>query len=427
MEYVFPDKDALIELAELPDPFLKQDKSRVASKEEWSAQREYLKAMLAHYMYGHMPEDNGVTKGEVIFARPVYGGKAIAETIRITTGRNGEVSFDISCIRPRTVQKVPVITWNQQAGRYGSAIEEELVCRRGYAIVEFNREQLAEDNGNAVHGVAAAAYPECDWGAIAIWAWGHSRIADYLFMTDWADTEKLIATGHSRGGKAALCAAIYDERFAICAPSGSGCGGAGCLRYLGGRYGEGSGLCETVGSINDAAGYWWTDNFGKFGNRQATYTRSNFPIVENAMELVMKNFAPDKMGKTKDESKLPFDMHFAKALIAPRALITVDGIGDVWSNPYGTQITWRAAQEVFDFLGVSSNNAMYFHEGGHEYTKLDQIAVADFCDFIFYDRKPRTSLVYCEAPKANPSMMEKMLEQTDWKKEKVHFTWERPV
>ena len=45
--------------------------------------------------------------------------------------------------------------------------------------------------------------------------------------TDWADTDKIIATGHSRGGKVALCAAIYDERIALGAPNGSGCGGAG--------------------------------------------------------------------------------------------------------------------------------------------------------------------------------------------------------
>lgn len=427
MKYIFPDKNELPEINELPDPFLKADKSRIALKEEWPAQREYLKDMLAHYLYGHMPQENGVTKGEVIFSRQVYGGKAVAETIRITTGRKEEICFTVDVIRPLKEQKVPVFTWNQQAGRHGSPIEENLVCERGYAIVEFKREELASDNGNAIHGMVASAYPECDWGAIAIWAWGHSRIVDYLLMTDWADTDKIIATGHSRGGKAALCAAIYDERIAVCAPSGSGCGGAGCLRYLGGRYGEGSGVCETVGSINDAAGYWWTDNFGKFGNRQADYTRLNFPVVENDMEFVMKNFSPNKMGKTKDESKLPFDMHFAKALIAPRALITVDGIGDVWSNPYGTQVTWRAAQEVFDFLGVSGNNAMFFHEGGHEYNHLDWVAVADFCDFIFFKKKMDTNVVYCEAPKENPSLMEKILEQTDWRKEKVHFTWERPM
>ena len=102
--------------------------------------------------------------------------------------------------------------------------------------MEFDKEQLAPDNGDAINGVVAKAFPECDWGAIAMWAWGHSRLVDYLFTTDWADTDKIIATGHSRGGKVALCAAIYDERIALCAPNGSGCGaGSGSYWRIGGN------------------------------------------------------------------------------------------------------------------------------------------------------------------------------------------------
>lgn len=106
--------------------------------------------------------------------------------------------------------------------------------------MEFDKEQLAPDNGDAVSGVVVKAFPECDWGAIAMWAWGQSRLMDYLFTTGWADANKIIATGHSCGGKGCV---------ALCAPNDSGCGGAGRLRFLGGRYGEGVGLCETVGSI----------------------------------------------------------------------------------------------------------------------------------------------------------------------------------
>ena len=39
----------------MPDPFVKADGTRVTSKEQWPAQRKYLKAMLAHYQYGVMP------------------------------------------------------------------------------------------------------------------------------------------------------------------------------------------------------------------------------------------------------------------------------------------------------------------------------------------------------------------------------------
>ena len=35
------------------------------------------------------------------------------------------------------------------------------------------------------------------------------------------DVKKMVATGHSRGGKTALCAGIYDERIAITAPNSS--------------------------------------------------------------------------------------------------------------------------------------------------------------------------------------------------------------
>lgn len=35
-------------------------------------------------------------------------------------------------------------------------------------------------------------------------------------------------------------------------------------------------------------------------------------------------------------------------------MISTDGLGDPWANPFGTQATWRAAaaQEVFDFFEV---------------------------------------------------------------------------
>lgn len=43
--------------------------------------------------------------------------------------------------------------------------------------------------------------------------------------------------------------------------------------------GEGIGICETAGSIEDVFPFWWSDNFGEFGKRVATYTRSNAPAV----------------------------------------------------------------------------------------------------------------------------------------------------
>lgn len=86
-------------------------------------------------------------------------------------------------------------------------------------------------------------------------------------------------------------------------------------------------------------------------------------------------------------------MHFAKALIAPRALITTDGLGDVWANTFGTQVTWRAAQEVFDFLGVPEKNALHFREGKHEFQAADWIAIVDFCDEMFFGKTSANNIV----------------------------------
>ncbi len=362
----FSSRKQPVPVHEWPDPFRKADGSRVRTPEEWSAQREYLKDMLRHCMYGHMPPAPANTKGELLYSRSIYQGRAVAETIRITFGPDDlsehQVAMIVHMTRPSGEGKVPVITWNQFKGSYGCPEEEYLVCEQGYAIVEFDKEQLAPDSAKAADGPLAHAYPDYDWGAIAMWSWGHSRVIDYLATTSYADMDKIVATGHSRGGKVAICAAIYDERIALCGANGSGCGGAGCFRYLGGRLGEGTGRCETVSHITKSFPYWWNKKFCEYGKK------------ENA-------------------DCIPFDLHFLKALIAPRALITTDGLGDTWANPYGTQITWMAADEVYHFLGAGGRNALHIREGGHEYMGSDWLVLADFCDMIFFGKEKKSNLV----------------------------------
>ncbi len=85
----------------------------------------------------------------------------------------------------------------------------------------------------------------------------------------------------------------------------------------------------------------------------------------------MRNSSSDKLGTREDEDRRPCDMQSAKAWIAPRARITTDGLGEVWANTFGTQVTWRAAQEVVDLLGVPEKNALHFREGQHEFQAAD--------------------------------------------------------
>jgi len=367
-------------IEELPDPFIKPDGTRLSSPDEWAAQREYLKNMLAHYMYGPMLPTPGNTVGKVVETEALYEGKAIRERVNIKCGPSHGVSFDVYIIRPNREGRFPVITWNCFKDMTPSPVEQEAVCEREYCIAMFEKEQLAVDKP-VYEGGVYSVYPDYRWKAIAVWAWGHMRVMDYLETTDYADLKRVIATGHSRGGKAALCAAIYDERFALAAPNASGCGGMGCFRFLGGRSGlsQDPVITESLGSITHVFPHWFADELTSFGS-------------------------PEKPHPIKNENRLPFDLHFAKALIAPRPLLSTEGLDDEWANTYGTQITWRAADEVYAFLGAEGKNVIHYRDGVHEFNKIDWTVLLDFADHMLKGSNkgytyPINNLYFPDAPR----------------------------
>ena len=428
--YTFLPYEQLPELHTLPDPFQKPDGTRISSPDEWEQQRSYLKAMLAHYLYGEMPPAPGNVTGTVINQR-MLDSSTISEQVSLTFGPENSLRLDITCIRPNDGAAHPVLIWNDFGPR-DQCLAEDTLTKSGVVLIRFNKEQLGVDSyAFYSQSPCLQAYPGYSWRAIAVWAWGYSRIIDYLENCPYADMKKIAVTGYSRNGKVALCAAIYDERISLCAPGGSGCGGSGNFRFMGDRLGEGGGVQETIGSMSRMFGYWWADELQQFGtSRDKQPLELAKVLAANSLDAyykaLLEQIDPSDNGKIGPEFRLPFDMHFARGLIAPRLLLTTDSLDDDWANPYGIQVSWRASAEVYRLLGVPQNNAMFFREGSHAFSHTDWEAIAEYLLLHFSPEKlpqPKFHYIALPAP-GTPKPADPNL--PDWLKKKPHFSWNAP-
>lgn len=403
-----------------PDPWLRDNNTRVASAGEWSGHRSSTIELLEHYMYGHAPVPSDVrstltgTSDVTEYCERIHSSCHTAHcklhcvplahtqslrnyTLRVGPSANKTWPFDVFVYTPKDASgPLPFVVYNGEGFRSGvefgdlTAQGAQVLLDRGFGLALFNRNQLRVDHKTGGCGTAGCGmgvpngvqtlYPDNDWSTINVWAWGAAHVIDFLLsdkqLSPLVDPKKLMSMGHSRGGKTALWHAAQDERVAIAYPLMSGCSGNGAIRVAtpGGAI-TGDGQSQSVLDINTGFPYWFA----------ATY--HNFSNGENASSDV--------------SSRAPWDQHFQRALIAPRAQFGFEGIGNTHENPVGSQATYLAAKEVYAWLGVPEQLGTFFHKCAHPMNdntthcdgsaEHDWRTCADFAEYIFDGKQPASA------------------------------------
>lgn len=258
------------------------------------------------------------------------------------------------------------LQFDENGNMISDKLESELplkaVTDRGYAVAVMPTRDIYRDwkeHAEYKQGVFTAVKSskgrnKHSWATISAWAWGVSRVVDYLVEAQEIDSSKIASIGHSRSGKAALYAAATDERILLGVPNNSGCMGAAILR---GKKGE--------HAVDINVSDWFCEKFKEYNDR---------------------------------EELLPVDQHMLLAMVAPRYLYLCGSVLDEWADPDAELLAARLASEVYELYGVKGLvapekpevNEVYhegriaFHvkTGDHSQTKFDWDHVMDYFDKI---------------------------------------------
>ncbi len=308
-------KDKLTD-RKLPPLMIMENGHKVESVEEWKQRRREIKEILDNFFAGVVPPLQPKTVGSVEKEdKDAVGGKAIYRHITIqvkTVG--GFFSFPCHMVLPKHVEKPPVFLYiSFEPELFTELCPVEEIIDRGYALVSFYYQDIAPDTDSRFLSGVARLYnrnPFDSWGTVSMWAWGASRIMDYLLtLGDEINTERIGIVGHSRLGKTSLWCGASDNRFSVVISNNSG--GAGTALYRG-KQGE-----QVINLRHGASKYWFCGNFLEYAHH---------------------------------EKFLPFDQHFVMALVAPRYLYVSSSEKDEWADPKSEFLGAAATDEIYEFL-----------------------------------------------------------------------------
>ena len=402
----------------LEDPLAFADGRKVETPEDWAARRREILGVFEREMYGRMPPAPETLVTDLVDEKTTFGGKMLRRQhdMYFRADRTGPKIRWITFIPKDAKGPVPVIlmlnyhgnqslvadpdipmmtAWHRN-GRWAKdnrVIPEsrglcqrpqdsdtvfplEEFVRRGYAVMSACYCEVSPDpnrtgdedpremqDAMAYTGVFELWPPRDPKGksettSLGAWSWALSRGLDLAERQREIDAKRSVVTGCSRLAKAALIAAAYDDRFAVCAPVQTGGGGVPLAKRDFG---------ENVGSETRAFTHWYCRAYGKYAGM------------------------PWK--------SLTFDQHLLVAAIAPRPLLVL-GFNEKWFDPHGEFLSCRAASCVWeklcgeglpegDFPETDSVRALgrrlgyVRRDGPHAITAKDWGWILDFADVQF--------------------------------------------
>jgi hypothetical protein len=360
----------------LPDPLLLANGRRITSAEAWrNERRPEILRLYETEIFGRIPSNTPKVTWEVKETDPAArGGAALMKQVVGTAGSGaGAIQMKVTVYTPaKAAGPVPVILLANFGGggtpaRAGGGVQlgdppvaAEILARGwGYAMVGYNDIQpdKADSLKQGVIGLTLSPGQEQpgpgEWGSISAWAWGVSRIIDYLETDKSVNAKQVALQGHSRLGKAALWASALDDRIKVVYASCSGEMGSALSRRDWG---------ETVDDMTHNFPWWFTGNFQQWAGRW---------------------------------NEMPVDAHMLIALSAPRPVFITGGTADQWADPVGMFLAEVNAGPVYKLLGgtdlgvaqgpppldaplTKGDLGWHYHTGGHSATPADWNAFLEF-------------------------------------------------